>query len=116
MTSVSQDPRIAAAMPGPTIQAAARVSSSFARPYVYAPVIAVGKITGSGVARATIGAVPRRTWIPGVITIPPPTPNSPESMPETKPIRTPTTAWAKVIAGARPRVAACRARPGRPHA
>ena len=53
---------------------------------------AVGKITGSGVASATIGGAPRRIWMPGVMTIPPPTPKSPDRIPETSPMRTPMAA------------------------
>ena len=92
MSFVNQAPTTAPAIPGPAIHSAARASNSPARRYVSAPVRAVGRITGNGVARATRGAVPMRTWIPGVITMPPPTPNRPESTPETNPITTPTRA------------------------
>ena len=53
-----------------------------------APTAAVGRITDNGVATARIGAIPANAVNPGVITIPPPTPNRPERMPAASPTST----------------------------
>ena len=74
-TSVSRAPTAEAAAPVSEIHAAALRSTSPARWYVNAPTVAVGRITGRGVATATIGATPVNAVSPGVITIPPPMPN-----------------------------------------
>ena len=87
-TSVSRAPTAEAAAPVSEIHAAARMSTSPARWYVNAPTVAVGRITGRGVATATIGATPVNAVSPGVITIPPPMPNRPERIPAAKPTST----------------------------
>ena len=43
-------------------------------------------MTGSGVPTATSAGAPRISRIAGVVMMPPPMPNAPESTPETKPI------------------------------
>ena len=58
-TSVSSAPTAEAAAPVSEIHAAARMSTSPARWYVNAPTVAVGRITGRGVATATMGGNPR---------------------------------------------------------
>src|SRR5918995_5606266 len=55
-----------------------------------------------------MGAAPSTTCSPGVITMPPPTPNRPDSTPETRPIRMPsTTSRAVTVARGSPEQLGC---------
>ena len=90
--SVSSAPTAEAAAPVSEIHAAARMSTSPARWYVNAPTAAVGRITGSGVATATMGDRPPSAVSPGVITMPPPIPNRPDRTPAASPTSTVRTA------------------------
>src|SRR5215203_966329 len=78
-------------MPGGAAHRAARNDTSPAFAYVAAPTSDVGKMTGSGVATASIGVPPSSTSTAGVVTTPPPTPNIPDRTPAPNPTRIPRT-------------------------